>query len=80
MVTLERRLSAVLAADVTGYRRLMGLDEGRTAAQSLTPKRPLPSGDGGFVQRVVRAPEPGRGLWRQLLLGNHARVCHLSRD
>jgi class 3 adenylate cyclase len=30
---VERRLSAVLAADVTGYSRLMGLDEEGTLAQ-----------------------------------------------
>ncbi|CAN0509312.1 unnamed protein product, partial [Phaeothamnion confervicola] len=29
---LERRLAAVLAADVAGYSRLMGLDEERTLA------------------------------------------------
>ena len=27
---VERRLAAILAADVTGYSRLMGLDEERT--------------------------------------------------
>jgi adenylate cyclase len=30
---VERRLSAILAADVTGYSRLMGLDEEGTLAQ-----------------------------------------------
>ena len=35
---MERKLSAILAADVAGYSRLMGLDEARTLAE-LTEHR-----------------------------------------
>lgn len=38
---LQRRLAAVLAADVAGYSRLMGLDEERTLAQLKTLRRTL---------------------------------------
>ncbi|MEA2916471.1 MAG: adenylate cyclase [Bradyrhizobium sp.] len=38
---LQRRLAAVLAADVAGYSRLMGLDEERTLAQLKTLRQTL---------------------------------------
>jgi adenylate cyclase len=38
---VERRLAAVLAADVAGYSRLMGLDEERTLAQLKTLRKTL---------------------------------------
>src|SRR3954467_9631885 len=38
---VQRRLAAVLAADVAGYSRLMGLDEERTLAQLKTLRKTL---------------------------------------
>src|ERR1700704_1818473 len=38
---VERRLAAVLAADVAGYSRLMGLDEERTVAQLKSLRQTL---------------------------------------
>ncbi len=38
---VERRLAAVLAADVAGYSRLMGLDEERTLAQLKSFRKTL---------------------------------------
>ncbi len=38
---VERRLAAVLAADVAGYSRLMGRDEERTLAQLKTFRQTL---------------------------------------
>jgi adenylate cyclase len=38
---MERRLSAILAADVAGYSRLMGLDEEGTLAQLKAIRRAL---------------------------------------
>jgi adenylate cyclase len=38
---VERRLAAVLAADVAGYSRLMGLDEERTLARLKTLRKTL---------------------------------------
>src|SRR5450631_1512190 len=38
---VERRLAAVLAADVAGYSRLMGIDEERTLAQLKTFRKTL---------------------------------------
>lgn len=38
---VERRLAAVLAADVAGYSRLMGRDEERTLADLKTVRRTL---------------------------------------
>ena len=45
----ERRLAAILAADIAGYSRLMGIDEARTA-RVLREHRAGP------------APSPGEGL------------------
>lgn len=41
---MERRLSAILAADVVGYSRLMGLDEGGTLSALKTHRRDLVDG------------------------------------
>jgi hypothetical protein len=38
---MERRLAAILAADVAGYSRLMGIDEEGTLAQLKTHRREL---------------------------------------
>ena len=38
---VERRLAAILAADVAGYRRHMGADEEGTLAQLKTHRRAL---------------------------------------
>jgi adenylate cyclase len=38
---VERRLAAILAADVAGYSRLMGLDETGTLARLKTLRREL---------------------------------------
>jgi adenylate cyclase len=38
---IERKLAAILAADVAGYSRLMGVDEARTLAQLKTHRREL---------------------------------------
>ena len=38
---VERRLTAILAADVAGYSRLMGLDEEGTLAQFRAHRRAL---------------------------------------
>ena len=40
---VERRLAAILAADVAGYSRLMGVDEGGALALCKTQSRPRPS-------------------------------------
>ena len=45
----ERRLAAILAADIAGYSRLMGIDEARTA-RVLREHRAGP------------APSPGEGI------------------
>src|SRR4051794_32850427 len=41
--TTERKLSAILAADVAGYSRLMGINEVRTVSQ-LTERREIMDG------------------------------------
>ncbi|TKB94986.1 MAG: adenylate/guanylate cyclase domain-containing protein, partial [Mesorhizobium sp.] len=41
---MERRLSAILAADIVGYSRLMGLDEGGTLSALKTHRRELVDG------------------------------------
>ena len=40
---VERRLSAILAADVAGYSRRMGLDEVLPARSANTARSPMPS-------------------------------------
>ena len=49
---VERRLAAILAADVAGYSRLMSQDEGATL-QSMTSHR-------GIMDRLI-AEHGGRG-------------------
>jgi adenylate cyclase len=41
---VERRLTAILAADVAGYSRLMGADEERTKAKASEPSPDIPHG------------------------------------
>src|SRR5712672_126689 len=41
MMTATRRLAAILAADVVGYSRLMGADEGGTLAELKELRREL---------------------------------------
>jgi adenylate cyclase len=38
---LQRRLAAILSADVVGYSRLMGIDEGGTLARLKSMRREL---------------------------------------
>jgi class 3 adenylate cyclase len=56
---VERRLAAILAADVAGYSRLMGADEAGTA-QALRDHRaaadPLVAQHGGRSTRASPAP------------------------
>ena len=46
---VERRLAAILAADVAGSCRLIGIDEEGTLAQQKAPKLVV---DGAFSNRV----------------------------
>jgi len=41
-MTATRRLAAILAADVAGYSRLMGADEGGTLERLKAPRRAVP--------------------------------------
>jgi hypothetical protein len=50
---VERRLAAILAADVAGYSRLMGVDEGGTLALSAD------QGQGAVITRFWRAWSTG---------------------
>jgi class 3 adenylate cyclase len=50
---VERRLAAILAADVAGYSRLMGADEAGTA-QAL--HRGIGSGPGALTGRAAGEP------------------------
>jgi class 3 adenylate cyclase len=49
-MTVARRLTAILAADVVGYSRLMGEDEAGTAKA---------------VRSIARPPIPNRDLYRR---------------
>ena len=59
---VQRRLAAILAADVVGYSRLMGVDEAGTRAQfnkhfgeELNHAAVLCAGIGGIVHRLIAA-------------------------
>ena len=56
-----RRLAAILAADVVGYSRLMGVDEEGTLERLKALRRerldPKVAEHGGRVLRIVRRPE-----------------------
>ena len=57
---VERRLAAVLAADVAGYSRLMGLDEERTLTQLKTfRKTVVDPGIATHLGRVVKTTGDG---------------------
>ena len=45
---VQRRLAAILAADVAGYSRLMGADETRTLARLNTLRNEKEGGSNGF--------------------------------
>jgi hypothetical protein len=60
---VELRLAAILAADMAGYSRLMGMDEGGTLALSKTRPRPSCRDHevlAGMVDRVT-FHNPSRG-------------------
>ena len=71
---VQRRLAAILVADVVGYSRLMHEDEAGTLAQVTKLRKELldpkiteysgrvvkTMGDGGFVEFICR-PLPSRG-------------------
>lgn len=52
---MERRLAAILAADVVGYSRLMGSDEARTLAALNALRKEL--GDGKIADHRGRTIE-----------------------
>ena len=63
-MTATRRLAAILAADVAGYSRLMGLDEDLDrAAAELSEARRLRGGEGFF--RSILSLKAG-GLWKSV--------------
>src|SRR5260370_19151144 len=60
---VARRLAAIVAADVAGYSRLMGLDE---AGPPKTPRKPPPAIDpfpAPFGGRAVKTPRHRRPPW-----------------
>ena len=57
---LERRLTAILAADVTGYSRLIGIDEEETHIRLKELLRPLVSPKvGGYRGRIFKTTGDG---------------------
>ena len=59
---VERRLAAILAADVAGYSRLMGADEVGTLAALKTIRREIVDpAIGGHKGRIVKTT--GDGCW-----------------
>jgi adenylate cyclase len=50
---LQRRLAAILAADVVGYSRLMGIDEAGTLKRLKTLRR-------GLIDPAIAAHGPNR--------------------
>ena len=54
---IQRRLAAILAADVVGYSRLMGQDEAGTLAHIKTPQadlvHPRIAEDGGRIVKII---------------------------
>ena len=58
---VERRLAAVLAADVAGYSRLMGLDEAGTVSRLRTHRRELI--DPKIAEHKGRIVGPATACW-----------------
>ena len=59
-----RRLTAILAADVAGYSRLMGADEEGTHERPISRTRLVAPGDEkGFS---MSSPKSWRGIWNTL--------------
>ena len=53
---VERRLAAILAADVAGYSRLMGADEEGTLARLKALRRELAAPKPHFSRASLRCP------------------------
>ena len=74
---IERRLTAILAADVAGYSRLMGADEAGTLAELKASRRnivdPAIAGYGG---RIVKTT--GDGLLVEFASAVHAVTCAMD--
>ena len=74
---IERRLAAILAADVAGYSRLMGADEAGTLAELKASRRnivdPAIAGYGG---RIVKTT--GDGLLVEFASAVHAVTCAMD--
>ena len=75
----QRRLTAILAAELVGYRRLMGDDEaGMLAALKAHRKEPID------LRRKVtpsrRSRRPARRLWRCLTLQRISTSCRSNRS
>ena len=60
---MERRLTAILAADVVGYSRLMGLDEVGTLSALKTHRREMADGIAARLpaSNVVSHADAGEG-------------------
>ena len=74
---MERRLAAILVADVVGYSRLMGRDEAGTLARLTALRRdflvPLIAGYGGRIVKLM-----GDGLLLEFASVVHAVTCALA--
>jgi hypothetical protein len=70
-----RKLAAILAADVVGYSRLTGADEGRTLARLWG----LPSDliDPAFAAALISTETPGTGSTRPQFIQAGKAVYHL---
>ena len=66
---VERKLTAILAADIVGYSRLVGLDEEGTLARLKTLRREL-------IDPAIEAPR-GR-IVKTTGDGHRDAVCHAS--
>src|SRR5215469_6676808 len=71
---IERRLTAIMAVDVAGYSRLMGIDEVDEPEETMRKSR----GNQPVSSASLTAPTKGGATRRDLLLGSSALAAALS--
>ena len=73
---VEQRLTAILAADVVGYSRLVGEDEVGTLVRSAAPSGPQDQNPNtGIAKLVIRQNDVGKALHLSVLLSPDADRC-----
>jgi hypothetical protein len=76
---VERRLAAILAADVAGYSRMMGADEEGTIGKCKILTGPIKDGIAAQQQAIRLSPrDPMIGIWYFRIGQAHLLRSHIE--